>query len=758
MSEYYAVGKSVARVDTLAKVTGEADYTADVMLPGMLYGKALRSPHAHARIVRISTRRAESLPGVKAVITAKDVPDILIGLKLQDIPILARDRVRFAGEKVAAVAAVDEETAQEAINLIEVEYEELPAVTDMEEAMKEGAVLVHENLHTYAGLPKPVKNTNTMAHEVYTKGDTAEGFAKADLVFEHTFRTPIVHQGYLEPHAAVVEINKDGSVTVWSSNKSPFRVRGLMAEILGVPFTRIRVIPNFVGGDFGGKALVIDEPLCYYMALKSGRPVKMVMSRQEEFLASSPRHASIIHLKAGLTKAGELVAWQAKVVFDSGAYAAYKPGVVLGGTKKLGGVYRIPHVRIDGYYVYTNTLPCGHCRAPGDPQATFAVECFVDMLASQVRMDPFRFRWLNALDKGDLSPTGDPWKGINLKETMTAAVEKSNWGKHKPNKHYGIGIACAERATGTGESSAVVIVNDDGSANLITGSMDPGTGSRTILCQIVSEALKIPMDRDTINEVDTDSAPYDQGAGAGRTTFVAGQSTYRAALDVRSQLLASAAKVLGCPPGQAQELIDARDGFLFLLSDPSKKISYAQAVKAAGKSQFMAQETFSSKQMDDTCFATHIAEVQVDPETGVVEVLRVTAAHDIGFAINPAGSEGQIEGGIVQGIGFALLEELQRAEGKVTNPTLADYKLCTAADAPKIVTVLVEGAPGAGPFQAKAIGEIPTCPIAPAIANAIFDAVGARVTELPITGEKIVEVLKKSGTFDRVPVALGEER
>lgn len=757
MSDFYAVGKSISRVDTLAKVTGEAGYTADVMLPGMLYGKALRSPFPHARIVRINTRRAECLPGVKAVITARDIPDMLIGLKLQDMPIMARDRVRYAGEKVAAVAAVDEETAIEALGLIEVEYEELPTVTDMEEAMQDGAVLLHENLHTYNGLPAPVRDTNVHAHEVFAKGDAAEGFARADVVFEHTFRTPVVHQGYLEPHAALVDIARDGGVTVWSSNKSPFRVRSLMADIIGVPLTRVRVIPGYVGGDFGGKALVIDEPLCYYLARKAGRPVKMVMTRQEEFLGTSPRHASIIELKAGLTKGGELVAWQAKVIFDSGAYAAYKPGVFLGGAKKLGGTYRIPHLRIDGYYVYTNTVPCGHCRAPGDPQASFAVESFMDMLASQFRMDPFRFRWLNALEEGDLSPTGEPWKGINLKETMTAAVEASNWGKPKPNKHYGIGIACAERPTGTGESSAVVIVNGDGSVNLITGSMDPGTGSRTVLCQIVSETFKVPMERITINMVDTDSAPYDQGAGAGRTTFIAGQSTYRAALQVRKQLLESAAGLLGCPPEQAQELIEARDGFLFRIGEPDKKVSYGQAVQATKKSQLMAEETFSTKQMDDTCFAVHIAEVQVDPETGNVEVLRVAAGHDIGFAINPAGAEGQIEGGIVQGIGFALLEEIQRREGKVANPTLADYKLCTAADAPRIVTVLVEGARGAGPFQAKAIGEIPTCPIAPAVANAIYDAVGVRITELPITGEKIVEALKKSGAPQREPVALGEE-
>ncbi|MBI2987773.1 MAG: xanthine dehydrogenase family protein molybdopterin-binding subunit [Deltaproteobacteria bacterium] len=758
MSDYYAVGKSVSRVDATAKVTGEAVYTADVMLPGMLYGMAKRSPYAHARIVRIDSRKAEALPGVRAVITAENVPGVLLGLKLQDVPILARNEARFAGEKVAAVAAVDEETAREAINLIEVEYEELPAITDVEEAMKDGAPLVHDNLHTYAGLPAPVKHTNIFFHETFSKGDTAQGFAQADLVFEQTFTTPIVHQGYMEPHAALVDIAPDGGVTVWSSVKVPFRVRAIMAEIIGLPITRVRVIPGFVGGDFGGKGMVLDEPLCYYLARKSGRPVKMVMSRQEEFLAASPRHASIIRLKAGVSKSAELVAWEANAVFDSGAYAGYKPGVGLGGTKKLAGAYRVPHVRIDGYYVYTHTVPCGHCRAPGDPQASFAVESFIDMIASRLKLDPFCFRWLNALEEGDLSPTGEPWKAINLKETMTAAVNASGWGKPKPRKHYGIGIACAERPTGTGESSAVVIVSGDGSVNLITGSSDPGTGSRTILCQIVAEALKVPMDRITINLVDTDSAPYDQGAGGGRTTFVAGLSAYRAALEVRKQLVASAAKLLKCPQEQAQDLIEARDGFLFVKSDPNKKISYSQAVRAAGKSQLIGEETFSCKEMDDTCFATHIAEVQVDAERGVVEVLRITAAHDIGFAINPAAAEGQIEGGIVQGVGFALLEEMQRAEGKVANPTLTDYKLCTSLDAPEIVTLLVEGAPGAGPFHAKAIGEIPTCPIAPAVANAIFDAVGVRITELPITGEKIVKALKESGASRPVPVAVGKER
>ena len=758
MADYYAVGKSVSRVDALAKVTGEAVFTADVMLPGMLYGMAKRSPYPHARIVRIDSRRAEALSGVKAVITAEDVPDIRMGLKLQDVPILARNEVRFAGEKVAAVAAVDEETVREAVNLIDVEYEELPALTDVMEAMKSGSMLVHEKLHTYSGLPAPVKDTNIFFHETFSKGDTAQGFAQADLVLEHTFTTPVVHQGYMEPHAALVDINPDGSITVWSSVKVPFRVRSLMAEIIGLPITRVKVIPGFVGGDFGGKGMVLDEPLCYYLARKSRRPVKMVMSRQEEFLASSPRHPSIIRLKAGVTKSGELVAWEANAIFDSGAYAAYKPQVGLGGTKKLAGTYRISHVRIDGYYVYTHTLPCGHCRAPGDPQASFAVETFMDMIASHLKLDPFRFRWLNALEEGDLSATGEPWKGINLKETMNAAVKASGWGKPKPNKHYGIGIACAERPTGTGESSAVVIVNGDGSANLITGSSDPGTGSRTILCQIVAEALQIPMERITINLVDTDSAPYDQGAGGGRTTFVAGLSAYRAALQVRKQLVASAVKLLKCPQEQAEEIIEARDGFLFAKADPSKKISYSQAVRATGKSQLIGEETFSSKEMDDTCFATHIAEVQVDPERGVVEVLRITAAHDIGFAINPAAAEGQIEGGIVQGVGFALLEEMRRSEGKVANPSLTDYKLVTPLDAPEITTLLIEGAPGPGPFHAKSIGEIPTCPIASAVANAIFDAVGVRITDLPISGEKIVKALKESGASHQTPVAVGKER
>ncbi len=758
MSDFDVVGKSVSRVDAVVKVTGEAGYTADVMLPGMLCGMAKRSPHSHARIVRIDTSRAEALPGVKAVITAKDVPDILLGLKLRDVPILARGEVRFTGEKVAAVAAVDEETALEALDLIDVEYEELLALTDVNEAMKPGALLVHEKLESYAGLPKPVKQTNIFLHETFSKGDTKQGFAGAELVFEHTFTTQIVHQGYLEPHAAVVDIGPDGSVTVWSSDKVPFRVRGLMAEIIGLPITKVRVIPSFVGGDFGGKGMIFDEPLCYYLALKARRPVKMVMSRQEEFLAGSPRHPSIIWLKAGVTKAGAIVAWEADAIYDSGAYAAYKPQVGLGGTKKLAGTYRIPNVHIEGRYVYTHSLPCGHCRAPGDPQASFAVESFMDMIASELKLDPFQFRWMNALEEGDLSPTGEPWKGINIKETMTAAVEKSAWGKPKPNKHYGIGIALAERPTGTGESSAVVIVNGDGSANIISGASDPGTGARTILCQIVAEVLKLPMAQVTINLVDTDSAPYDQGAGGGRTTFVAGQSAYRAATLVRKELVASAAKLLKCPPEQAEELIDLTDGFLFLKSDPAKKISYAQAVRATGKSQFMAEETFSCHEMEDTCFATHIAEVEVDPERGYVVVKRITAAHDIGFAINPAAAEGQIEGGILQGVGFALLEEMQQVNGKVTNPNLADYKLCTAREAPEIVSLLIEGAPGAGPFQAKSIGELPACPIAPAVANAIFDAVGVRITDLPITGEKIVAALKESGSLRGKAMPLGKER
>ena len=731
------IGLSLPRKEAWAKVSGEAHYVGDLKIDGCLEGKVLRSPFAHARIRNIDVSKAKSLPGVFAVIAGLDIPDRLFGISVCDQPVLAKEHVRFAGERVAAVAAINAEIAMEALSLIQVDYEELPFVTDPLEALKPGAPVIHSFVKP-GDLPTGPVSLNVLKHQTYGVGDLDQGFAQADSIYEHTFRTQVVHQGFIEPHGSMVQINSDGSVRVWSNNKAPFELRAQLAELWQLPYEEIEIIYGNIGGEFGGKGSIMDEPVCYYLALASRRPVRIMMSPAEELIASYPRHEAIITVKSGVHSDGILAARQVTVVFNAGAYASANVSANPFGLRRSLGAYRIPHTRIDGYAVYTNSIPAGHCRAPGDPQVFFAVESHTDMVAETIGMDPVAFRKINALGNGDTSPSGLQWEGINALEVLKMAVEHSGWTQAKPTAHSGIGMALTERVTGVGGAAAMVMIHGDGSATVVSGLTDPGTGSQTIMRQIAANELQIPLEKVRFGGGTTVLAPYDNGSGSSRVTNVTGHAVRLAAQDAVARLKEVTAK----QTGTAGNDLTYANGFI---STPGgQKFSLAEILAKAGKEKniVIGKGSYSAETSSSTCFTVQIAEVDVEPETGLVNVRKVVSVHDIGKALNPLAVIGQVEGSVIQGMGFALNEEMAYANGQPTVTRLADYKMATALDIPQIETYLLEGEPGPGPYGAKSIGEQAISPVAPAIANAVYDAVGVRITELPITPDKLRQALQ----------------
>jgi carbon-monoxide dehydrogenase large subunit len=717
------VGQPIGRIDGIEKVNGEARYSADVSLPGLIWGKALRSPLPHARIVRIDTSRARALPGVLAVLTAQDLPDIRVGRRMFDMPLLARDRVRFIGEKVAVVAAADPDLAEEALTLIDVEYEDLPAVFDAAAALEASAPLVHENPGAYEGAPAERPHPNVQSVLRFKLGDVEAGFREADRVYEHTFRTQLAHHGYLEPHAGVVAIDDDGRVQAWASNKMPFRLKELLAHALQLPRERIRVNLTPIGGDFGGKGSLMDLPLAYHLARVTGRPVKMVMRYAEELMAGNPRHPSIITLRTGVTREGRIVARRVKALFNGGAYAAFKPApsVNLGGSGMGAGVYRIPNLLIESLCVYTHSIPCGHARSPGEPQMVFAEESHTDMIARDLGLDPAELRRRNLLVDGDHLANGHHLEHVRAKETLAAALEASGWSAPRP-AWVGRGVAMTHRHIGVGFTNAHVRLETKGTVTLVIGLPDTGTGAHLVLRQIVAEVLGLSVDEVQIELATTDVFETDSGVGGSRVTHTGGRAAYHAAEKLKADILAEAAK-LGAPADSLATIAQAaaRDG-------RTLEASYFYDAKAHAAV---------------TSFTAQVAEVAVDPQTGQVSVRRFTTVHDVGTVINPVGHQGQIEGGLIQGLGFALSEELTTEDGRIGTLSLGDFKLPTIQDIPPLTTVLLEDPVGPGPFRAKAIGEGSISAVAPAIANAVADACGVRIMNLPITAEKVYFALKE---------------
>jgi len=738
---YTTIGQPTPRIEGPAQVTGATQYTADVALPGTLWGRALRSPLPHDRIVRIATSRAQQVPGVHVVLTGADVRGIRYGRRLFDVPVLAEDRVRFAGERVAAVAAQDRDAADEALALIDVEYEELPAVFDPLAALEEDAPILHPEVNSYIGLPKPLdKPSNAFARDTWSKGNIDEGFAQADLIIENTFTVPRQHQAYLEPHSCLVWLDDQERLQVWASSKVPYQVKEQLSVALGLPKERIRLNPVAIGGDYGGKGSPMDIPLAYFLAVRTGRPVRMVMDYVEELTAGNPRHAAIIQLKTGVKRDGTIVAHQARVVFDSGAYGGFKPvpTVNLGGAAKAGGPYKIPHVHIEGMQVYTNTIPGGFMRAPGEPQAVFAIESHIDCIARQLGRDPLDFRLHNLIEAGAETPIGTRYQSIRAQETLEAAVAAA--GYHTPKApNIGRGIAMGERPPAGGESHAAVTLNPDGSVLVHTSIFEPGTGTYTILRQIVAEELHVPIQSIQVQVWDTDGVPFDTGVGGSRVTRVAGQAAYQAAREASREVCMAAAELLAWP----EEALTIR-GADVIRQDTGDSHPWAALLQRRGEPVVGRGSVQDMHPSPVTSFTAQVAEVAVDPETGAVQLLRFTTAHDVGQVLNPMDHQGQIEGAVMQGIGYALSEELAVDEGRVTSVSFGDYKIPNMQDIPALHTVVLASESGPGPYHAKGIGENPIGPVAPAIANAVADAVGVRIKDLPITAEKVYRAVADS--------------
>ena len=758
--DYRAINRQTIRVDGVPKVTGSAKYTVDTRLPGTLHGRILRSPIPHARIVSIDTSAAASLKGVHSLLIAADIPNLSQGRSIFDHPVLARDRVRFAGDKVAVVAADTPEIAEAALELIEVEYEEMPGIFSIEAATAPDAPILHPEFDSYiARHDAPREHPNECGRMVREKGDIDAGFAAADQIFDHRFTTSVVHQVYMEPHACVVNVEGD-KVTIWSSNKAGFDLRRQISESARIPSESIEVMTCYVGGDFGGKGAVMDEVLAYHLSKASGRPVFLPMSWIEEFQAANPRHASEVRVKTGVSKDGMIVAREGWITYDSGAYAGFKPWgmLLMGGFMHLLGPYVISHTRLTARSVYTNSVPCGHMRAPGSAQATFAGEHSITLIADELGMDQFDFRERNACAEGDEGPGGQVMKSVKLRECLAVARERSGWhgfdsarseggssaagraaevndgvkarGLGGPPKLRGIGVACADRHIGGGSSSSTITVLEDGTVDVMTGTPEPGTGAHTILRQIVAETLDVPIETVSVRQESTAVAGHDDGSGGSRVTHVAGRAAMGAVEQVKEKLFNLAEDHFEAP----REVIGYENGEFFPIQVPSRRVTIKQLVKKAAADGITVdgESNYTSGRVQEQSWAVQVAEVEVDPETGEIDLVRFTAVHDVGTAINPQLATGQIEGGIVQGIGQTLTEELIKEDGFVVNPSHGDYKIPAMLDTPNMDVILYEGSVSPGPYNAKSVAEICLQPVPAAIASAIHDATGEEIRHLPI--------------------------
>lgn len=733
MAEKRIIGNPAPRVEGEQKVAGQAVYAVDVTLPGMLWVKVLRSPIPHGRIKRIDVDKAAKLSGVHAVISGKDVAGSKIGKKIIDMPLLANDVVRFIGEKVAAVAAESEEIAEKALELIQVDYEELEPVYDPLEAIKPTAPLLHPEVTRYGGLLQPMeKPSNIMVHLSWKKGDVEEGFRQADMVMENSFHTSRVHQAYIEPHSCVVRADLDGGVDIWASTKSPFNLRDQVASALRLSPEKLIVHPCYIGG----KGDHNDVALCTAISQRCGRPVKFLMNYSEEFIAGNPRHASVIRVKTGVKKNGLITALQIRYVFDSGAYAAFRPQGYLVGAHDAAGPYRISNVLIEEDYVYTNRVPCGYMRAPGHPQGFFATESQMNLVAKQLGLDAAEFRKMNFMHDGDELPTKEVVSHIKAEETLARALKESGYFSPKP-KNVGRGFALAQWLSKGGESYVFVKVGEGGAVTLSSAVMDVGPGAYTVMHQIVAEELKIPLESVAVEAVDPSKILKDTGVRGSSSTRVQGSAAYEAAKRAKEQILQIAAQQMRARP---EELILHNGGVTHGRAE--SRMTFGEIVKAKGSPVVAEGHYLNMKDGPETSMVAQVAEVEVDPETGEVKVRQMTTAHNTGTVINPLSHQGQIDGGVVMGVGYARMEQILLDEGgKVVTANFGDYKIPTIQDIPLLKTAVTQSNAGSGPYNSMSIGETAIMPTAAAIANAVEDAVGVRIKSLPITSEKILEAL-----------------
>lgn len=749
------VGKAVQRQEAALKATGFAEYTADHFIPGTLAAKVLRSPHPHAKILSIDTSRARSLEGVIAVITASDLPKVLTGRWLNDHSVFAWDKVRHVGEAVGAVAAIDEETAEEALELIKVEYEPLPAIFDPIKAMESGALLVHEDMANYTPKKRICKG-NILNSDIIKIGDLESAFDRADFIYEARYVTPLQHAGFTQPHQCIASLDATGKLTMWTSTKDPFRIRQQVAEVLGLSMSKIRVISGMCGGDFGGKGTITIEGICAALALKAKKPVRLTLRWQEELGSTFARTKAITELKTGVKKDGTLLAIRGRIVHDCGAYMD-AVGAVRGDLNYIQGPYHWQNADLSAFMVYTNNPPTGHVRGVRCPQTHFAIESHMDTIARNLGIDPIEFRLRNVMHDGDKVVSGGVLRSMSARQVLEAAAEYMKKQKRPLEPLTGWGIALGQYnlhtlPEGLQTSSACVKINEDGTATLLTGSTEQGSGILTALQQIVVEELGLSMDSISSVNTDTDASPWERGTGGSQTTYRVGPIVRMAAQDAREQLLALATRKLEVEPEQ----LDLADGKVFVRNAPKVFITIKELAKEAlsshggpimGTGLSQRKEHFEKLEeekgiIDGPSFGVAAVKVAVDMDTGKVKVLQCYSAWDAGFAINPDNVTGQIEGGVVYGLGYALTEEMITKEGKTCNNNLMDYHMPTLPDVPKIDVVVIEVPSHWGPHGAKGFAEGTNVPVAPAVANAVYAASGARVTEIPLVPERVFMELK----------------
>src|SRR5215475_8601366 len=763
-----SVGQTISMIDSQLRVTGGIDYTLNFELPRMLHARILRSPHAHARILKVDASRAAKLPGVAAVLTRDDLVgdhiDPYFGLIIRDQTPVALDKVRFVGDAVAAVAAVDDETAAEALDLIHVEYEELPAVFDAEEALKPGAVLLHEGpRRIIVGRPDVTARSQTGTNIVHLfkqrKGDIAQGFRESDEIFDNTYDSPATNHAALEPHVTIAQVN-DGQVSIWTCSQNPYVVQRQLAGIFKVPMADVRVIVFTLGGGFGGKLNCKLEPVAALLSRKTGRPVKITARRNEVFLLGV-QHECRVKLKTGVKRDGTLVAVEAHCYYNSGAYGDTTPNLITRGYAAT-GPYRVPHLYMDSYGVYTNTAPSAAFRGYGITQVAWAHEIQMDIIADALAIDPVELRLKNILQKGDAFSTGEPMPEMHYNELLASAAEKICWNDgplvmKNGNKirAKGIGVIIKGMATPT-TSSSTVKLNADGSLNVLTSSVEMGQGLKTALAQIAASEIGLPVSRVRVSEPDTSYTPFDLMTAASRATFCMGTAIRKGVQQVREQLVEAAASMLEA----AKEDLILNDGRVMVRGVQGKSVSYSDVIRWTKTNTLLGHGIFVSGSGPDGSpvvmdFETGqgygsaewhpavvVCEVEVDTETGQVKVLRLHAELYAGKVINPLLSELQVQGATTFGLGQVLFEELAMdSNGSITNPNLSDYMIPSFADVPEKLTVhLLEPH---GVADVHGIGETAIPPARPAIGNAISRAVGTHFLDLPITPEKILRALEE---------------